>query len=85
MSLYPYILTLYQSISAKRITHALYQNMGDLMANPVDYDTRDGCTRLGAGAGAMHLMTMFLPASFQNSRCIKDRRLPHSPKSKLIY
>ena len=27
--------------SAKRITHALYQNMGDLVANPVDIDTVD--------------------------------------------
>ena len=26
------------------------------MANPVDYDTRDGCTRLGAGKGSLHLM-----------------------------
>ena len=24
------------------------------LANPVDYDTRDGCTRHGAGMGAMH-------------------------------
>lgn len=24
------------------------------MANPVDYDTRYGCTLLGAGMGAMH-------------------------------
>ena len=25
-----------------------------LVANPVDYDTRDGCTLLGAVMGAMH-------------------------------
>ena len=25
-----------------------------ILANPVDYDTRDGCTRLGAEMGAMH-------------------------------
>ena len=27
--------------NAKRITHALYQNMGDEVANPVDIDTVD--------------------------------------------
>ena len=35
------IMTLGQSINAKRITHALYQNMGDEVANPVDCDTVD--------------------------------------------
>ena len=34
LSLRPYITTLYQSVSTKRITHALYQNMGDSMAPP---------------------------------------------------
>ena len=28
---------------------------GIWVANPVDYDTRDGCTRLGAGVSAMRL------------------------------
>ena len=35
------ILTLNPFTNAKRITHALYQNMGDLVANPVDIDTVD--------------------------------------------
>jgi len=34
-------MTLYQPISAKIITHALYQNMGDYVAKPVDCDTRE--------------------------------------------
>ena len=27
-----------------------------VLANPVDYDTRDGCTLLGAVMGALHPM-----------------------------
>ena len=38
---YPGILTLNPFINAKNITHALYQNMGDEVANPVDNDTVD--------------------------------------------
>ena len=38
---YPGNLTLNPFINAKRITHALYQNMGDEVANPVDNDTVD--------------------------------------------
>ena len=35
------ILTVYQSINAKRSPHALYQNMRTQLANLVNYDTRD--------------------------------------------
>ena len=38
-------MTLGQSINAKRITHALYQNMGDEVAKDAYFDTGDGCTR----------------------------------------
>ena len=38
----------------KKITQTLYQYLRDWMANPVYFDTRDGCTRLGAGMGALH-------------------------------
>ena len=38
---YPGILTLNPFINAKNITHALYQNMGDEVAHPVDIDTVD--------------------------------------------
>ena len=38
---YPGILTLDPFKNAKRITHALYQNMGDEVAHPVDIDTVD--------------------------------------------
>lgn len=38
------------------LRYALYENWCPVMANPVDYDTRDGCTMLGAGMGAMHPM-----------------------------
>ena len=45
LSIQPYILTFYQSKHAKITTQASYQNLGGYMANPVDYDTRDSCTR----------------------------------------
>ena len=38
---YPGILTLNPFINAKNITHALYKNMGDEVAHPVDIDTVD--------------------------------------------
>ena len=37
----------------KKRTHQAFL-LGEFVANPVDCDTRDGCTLLGAGTGAMH-------------------------------
>ena len=45
--------------SAKRITHALYQNMGDLVANLANYDTGGRCTLQDAIVGA------FAPAVYR--------------------
>ena len=38
---YPGILTLNPFTNAKRITHALYQNMGDLVVEHTGFDTYD--------------------------------------------
>ena len=43
-----------------------------LLANPVDFDTRDGCTWLGAGMGAMHLF-------FTDQTDPSDTRIPPPP------
>ena len=56
---YPGILTLNPFINAKRITHALYQNMGDLVANLANYDTGGRCTLQDAIVGA------FAPAVYR--------------------
>ena len=47
-------------------------------ANPVYFDTRDGCTRLGAGLGAMHLFLLIkqilqIPVSLRLHVCIGDK------------
>ena len=59
-------------IEHKKILQALYQYLKDLMANPVDCDTRDGCTWLGAGMGAMHLF-------FTDQTDPSDTRIPPPP------
>ena len=41
MSNYSRNLAFKPSANAKNITHVLYQNMGDEVANPVDIDTVD--------------------------------------------
>ena len=46
---YPGNQTLNPFTNAKRITHALYQNMGDSMANPVDNDTVDDALKRTQG------------------------------------
>lgn len=38
----------------KKRSETLYQSFRPFMANPVDYDTKDGCTLSGAGMGAVH-------------------------------
>ena len=65
-------LPLFSVRKHKKITHALYQNMSDSVANPVDYDTMGGCTRFGAGMGAMHLF-------FTDQTDPSDTRIPPPP------
>ncbi|MBQ4579070.1 MAG: hypothetical protein IJA83_00275, partial [Clostridia bacterium] len=43
-----------------------------VMANPVYFDTRDGCTWLGTGTGAMHLF-------FTDQTDPSDTRIPPPP------
>jgi len=43
------------SFLSQKTAQPRYKRGWAYLANPVDYDTRDGCTWLGAGMGAMHL------------------------------
>ena len=44
------------------------------LANPVDYDTMDGCTRLGAGMGAMHTVSYLNQTSLGQNQGYHKRK-----------
>ena len=55
----------------KKIYQPLYQKLVDDMANPVDYDTRDGCTRRCRNGCILHPFGQLLNRDFSHSRIVQ--------------
>lgn len=82
---------LFLSVNIKRITQTLYQYLRDWMANPVDCDTRDGCTPFGnlrcicapTSMKSYHLLKKQFPQIFNQRQNIIDNRCEDNRRQKI--